>query len=373
MALGPVFLAYHLLLVLSATGVAVAVRRIAPNAGRLSVFLAPLALLALAFALAVLVAWVHPFGTDFLAMRLLAQTLFGELPVLAAAMAWTRWRRGARLGAAGPAALCLALLAIYAEAYHREPHDLKVRRHAVALSPGRTPKGNLRIVHLSDIQTAVVGTYEGAAIDRALALAPDVVVLTGDYVHARPDTSRRRALRDLKPLLARLRVVPGGVFAVRGDTDREWPEPLAGLGFHLLDDTVETVSLPGGSTLAVAGLGRLTTRGGDPATLRELTSLARPADIRILIGHNPDFVLPLGRQIHAHLALAGHTHGGQVALPFFGPLITKSRLPRRYASGLHAMNGGWLHVSAGVGMERGAAPQVRFLAPPEICAIEVEY
>ena len=75
----------------------------------------------------------------------------------------------------------------------------------------------------------------------------------------------------------------------------------------------------------------------------------------------------------AHLALAGHTHGGQVVLPFFGPPMTLSRLPRRYAGGLHDYHGLPLHVSRGIGMERGSAPQIRFLCPPEICVIELRY
>jgi len=56
-----------------------------------------------------------------------------------------------------------------------------------------------------------------------------------------------------------------------------------------------------------------------------------------------------------------------------GAPITKTRLPRRYASGLHDYAGVPIHVSAGVGMERGAAPQLRFLCPPEISLLEVTY
>jgi predicted MPP superfamily phosphohydrolase len=48
-------------------------------------------------------------------------------------------------------------------------------------------------------------------------------------------------------------------------------------------------------------------------------------------------------------------------------------LPRLYASGLHDYQGMPLHVSAGVGMERGTAPQIRFLCPPEICLLEITY
>jgi predicted MPP superfamily phosphohydrolase len=106
--------------------------------------------------------------------------------------------------------------------------------------------------------------------------------------------------------------------------------------------------------------------------MERLVRGAPSGDLRIVFGHNPNFVAqlaPLGKV--ADLVLAGHTHGGQVALPFLGPPYTKTSLPNRYASGLHDYMGLPLHVSAGIGMERAAAPQIRFLCPPEICLLEV--
>ncbi len=70
----------------------------------------------------------------------------------------------------------------------------------------------------------------------------------------------------------------------------------------------------------------------------------------------------------AHLVLAGHTHGGQVCVPFVGALVTNCDLPTRYAKGLHRWTGAdssepWLHVSAGVGTSPYA--RIRFACPPE--------
>ncbi len=82
----------------------------------------------------------------------------------------------------------------------------------------------------------------------------------------------------------------------------------------------------------------------------------------------------LAGRARVDLALAGHTHGGQIVLPFFGPPLTLTGLERPYAAGgLHDYHGIPLHVSRGVGMERGSAPQVRFLCPPEICLLDVTY
>lgn len=88
-----------------------------------------------------------------------------------------------------------------------------------------------------------------------------------------------------------------------------------------------------------------------------------------MISHAPDFIDAL--PVHVDLVLAGHTHGGQVVVPLLGPPKTASRLPRLYAGGLHDYRGTPLHVSRGVGMERGFAPPVRFLCPPEVCIVDL--
>jgi predicted MPP superfamily phosphohydrolase len=109
----------------------------------------------------------------------------------------------------------------------------------------------------------------------------------------------------------------------------------------------------------------------EPEWLRALFARGPSAPHRIVISHAPDFVDSLPSPVE--LVLAGHTHGGQVVLPFFGPLRTGTRLPRRYAGDLHDFAGTPLHVSRGVGMERDFAPQVRFFCPPEICVLDVRF
>jgi predicted MPP superfamily phosphohydrolase len=306
-----------------------------------------------------------------ISLRLLGQALFGEGVLLAVGLCWThrRARRPARSVQFG--AVAAGLLAVYVEAYHLEPHMLKVRRHKVEAAAGYANPRMIRILHVTDIQTPAIGAHEERALRAGLAERPDLIVLTGDYVQdalGRP--TEDQAAADLRRLIAHIGFdAPLGVFATEGDVGPPCREVFAGTGVRCLVDASAVVALPDGGTLGITGLSGGRGRERDPAWLAWLLSRGPGADHRIVISHSPDFVDAM--PVDVDLVLAGHTHGGQVVLPFVGPLTTASRLPHRYAGGLHDYEGTPLHVSRGVGMERGFAPPVRFLCPPEICVLEM--
>jgi predicted MPP superfamily phosphohydrolase len=304
-------------------------------------------------------------------LRLLGQALFGEAILMAAAVAWLHHRARRPTRAAVLAASAVALVAIYVEAYRIEPQSLRVRHHVVDDARGQPAARTIRILHLTDIQTPAIGAHEELALRTGLAARPDLIVLTGDYVQdalGRP--TEAQAARDLQALITRIGFdAPLGVFATEGDVGPPCRDVFAGTRVQCLTDASALVALPGGGTLGITGLSRGRGRERRPAWLAGLLSRAPSADHRIVISHSPDFVD--AAPVDVDLVLAGHTHGGQVVLPLIGPLTTASRLPRRYAGGLSDYGGTPLHVSRGVGMERGFAPPVRFLCPPEICVLDV--
>jgi hypothetical protein len=269
----------------------------------------------------------------------------------------------------------LLLLAVYVEAYHREPHDLHVRRHTLDLSRGRADARVLRLLHLSDFQACEIGPYEHQVIQRAREQGADLIVFTGDYIQERLARTGARAAQEFTALLRREGLqAPLGVFAVSGDVDGEgWQRMFDGTGVTILDNRSTRIALPGGRHLSLIGLDVETSLGDDAEKIRRLVAAAPPDDLRIVIGHRPDFVRARAGQRSVDLALAGHTHGGQVVLPFFGPPLTISRLPRQYAGGLNVYQDLPLHVCRGTGMERRIAPQIRFLCPPEICMFQLRY
>jgi len=301
--------------------------------------------------------------------RLMGQALFGEAILLAAALAWAHRRVGQRLRAAVCGACVATLVLVYVEAYRVEPRMLKVRQHVV--NADFRDAAPIRILHLTDIQTPSIGAHEERALRAGLAVHPDLIVLTGDYVQdalGRP--TEEDAARDLRALMARIGFdAPLGVYATEGDVGPSCRDVFAGTPVQCLVDASTVVALPDGDTLGITGLSRGRGRERDSAWLAWLLSKGPGADHRIVISHSPDFVDAM--PVSVDLVLAGHTHGGQFVVPFFGPPVTASRLPRLFAGGLHDFRGTPLHVSRGVGMERGFSPPVRFLCPPEICVVDL--
>ena len=89
-------------------------------------------------------------------------------------------------------------------------------------------------------------------------------------------------------------------------------------------------------------------------------------DACIALSHNPDSFLELLDR-PASWVLSGHTHGGQVSIPWLGPPLLPVR-NRRFASGHHVMGGRNLYVNRGLGWVR----KIRFNCPPEITVFELQ-
>jgi predicted MPP superfamily phosphohydrolase len=96
-----------------------------------------------------------------------------------------------------------------------------------------------------------------------------------------------------------------------------------------------------------------------------------PANLfSIFVYHEPDEILEVARDRY-DLYLCGHTHGGQVRLPFYGALITFSKFDKRYEMGLYHEGVTTMYVNRGIGMAKWPQPEVRFLARPELTVIDL--
>lgn len=291
------------------------------------------------------------------------------LPLVGAGVLALGWRWGS---APWPRALAVALLVpapVGAYATHVEPHWLRVDHLPVAVGVERAGDDPVRVAVLADLQTSGVGDHERRAVDEVLAAEPDLILLPGDLFQG-SDAQLAATEDDLRHQLGRLRA-PGGVFFVRGDVDGggRADRLLAGTGVVVLDDEVVETRI-GDRTVRIGGT-RL--RYDTPAADRVRAELeATPADgaLTVLLGHRPDTVLHLPAGSRVDLTVAGHTHGGQVVVPGFGPLLTLSEVPRDVGrGGLHRVAGNQVYVSPGVGVERGDAPQVRLFNRPAVAVL----
>ena len=228
--------------------------------------------------------------------------------------------------------------------------------------PGLAPElDGLRILHLSDFHLGK-RSLNGRALEKAVAWAEardtDLVAVTGDLV------TRRRGEPALERAVARLRA-RHRVFAVLGNHDvhesrdpfGERTDAAAALGAVLLSDSAVSVELRG-VRLQVAGV--------DPGSYMRRRARAweladSAAALRILLCHFPGVVdrLPPGA---FHLVLAGHTHGGQICVPFPGGKLRLEHLGARYWEGLYRPPAAALHVSRGLGT---SFVPFRFLARPQ--------
>ncbi|MTI18453.1 metallophosphoesterase [Rhodobacteraceae bacterium RKSG542] len=276
------------------------------------------------------------------------------------------------------AALGLGLYAVIIEPQLR----LRVTKYDLPLFKDKDLARPLKIVVLSDIHACkpwMSAAHIARIVKRANALSPDIIMLLGDYetgIH-KPFCLGFLKPEEWAPPLGALKA-PHGIYAVLGNHD--WSEDLEGsrralLKEHItvLENQSSRVSVGGNNHLWVAGLadqysddGKLHGPGRRDdlrATLEQVEQDGRPI---ILLAHEPDIFpqVPDG----VSLVLSGHTHGGQVLLPFIGAIKVPSLHGKRFVYGRHDEGSKTLIVSAGLGCSQ---LPIRFRCAPEIVEINL--
>lgn len=293
------------------------------------------------------------FGRIFLPFRMIAWSLFLHLPLLLIVAGW-------ELRSKAAFALAGVIFAVGADAFLLEPRLL--RESVVEVRSPRLQRA-WTVALVADLQTDRVGEYERAALERALAAKPDLVLFAGDYLQLHDEQKWVDGIPVFRELLREVGFVGPDAppaYAVKGNMEwrRGWEALFEGSS---VEPVLETSTFQHGE-LAVTALSFDASFGREPVPAAE-------QGFQIVFGHGPDFALerPPGQ-----LLLAGHTHGGQVRLPFIGPLLTFSKVPRAWAAGLTRTGPEQaLYVSRGVGMERGDAPRLRFNCLPELVFVHL--
>jgi predicted MPP superfamily phosphohydrolase len=264
--------------------------------------------------------------------------------------------------------LLLIVLLLGLWAFVVEPNRLTVNEVTINLPNWPPGFERLRIVLISDLH--VGSPYIDVAklqriVETTNAIQPDLILLAGDFMvtSGGQQIIEPEIIADnLKSLRSRF-----GVFAVLGNHDwwyggERVRAALNAVGIRVLENDVARIEQQG-KTLWVAGLADAWTRKPDIAgTLQKVTD---DGPI-IALTHNPD-LFPIIPQRVA-LTLAGHTHGGQVNIPFIGRPQVPSQYGERYAIGHIEEGNRHLFVTPGVGTSILA---VRFRVPPEISVLTI--
>ncbi len=241
-----------------------------------------------------------------------------------------------------------------------EPNQIGVERVTIPLARLPGAFDGMTVVQLSDLHYGPYVSHEHLAqsIQMANALKPDLMVLTGDLVN-----QSWKYIQPCAELLGQLRA-PYGVFAVLGNHDYYVGyldmllRALRQNGVRVLRNQAAPLTR-GRSTLYLVGLDDLWQGLTD---LRGALSAAPHNACKIVLLHEPDYA-DVCAQAEVDLQLSGHSHGGQVRLPFWGPLVLP-RFGEKYPMGLaRAGNFTQVYTTRGVGL---LPPPIRFNCPPEI-------
>lgn len=231
---------------------------------------------------------------------------------------------------------------------------------------------NMKIALISDIHYNSFMDFErlSGMIDKINAASPDVILFAGDLFD-KPDklavneTTREELIYLLKTLEA-----PYGKFAVLGESDhasKSLEEAMQNIfyyaDFELLNNSSVLLHKDGTHSINLIGIDSQI--GGKPDINKAMENIDTN-NFTIVLTHAPDLVssLPLNS---IDLVVAGHSHGGQIALPFFGPVLRKDGA-RKYTHGTTTINNTVIMVGNGLGTTDF---DIRLFAPPQCIMIRL--
>ncbi len=270
-----------------------------------------------------------------------------------------------------PVIAALAVVLLYC-AMFAEARRIRVTRVELAVKDLHPSLQGLTICHLSDMHVARYGTHEKILHRILSGLHADICAITGDMV-CTPNgiIPMAQVLNGLTPRLGILTVPGNGEHKLKISTS-ELSDRLREAGVKLLVNSHESLDV-NGARVNVVGVDDPFGGFSDPGAA--MSGMPR-ADLTILMAHSPDILVDEAVGF-ADLILAGHTHGGQIRLPFIGALWLHCRyrlgisdgyfshqtLSRKLGRRLDRVQ---MYVSRGTGTGKVYA---RFLCPPEVVLI----
>lgn len=243
-------------------------------------------------------------------------------------------------------------------AYFIEPYWPQVKH--IEIRTAKLKESGLTVVQISDLHCEKKIRNERKLPGIVNSLHPDIILFTGDGINEPAGVPVfRKTMSEMKAGL--------GKFAVCGNYDSWYwknTDLLGGTGFIELNKQVVALK-KGMENVTVSGIrsengfADLGFSGGIPQNAYNIFMFHYPGMNKKLADKGVD------------LFLSGHTHGGQVALPFYGAMVTLSQYGKRFEAGRYDINGKVLYVNRGIGMEGANIPRLRFFTRPEITVFHI--
>lgn len=259
-----------------------------------------------------------------------------------------------------------------------EPYRLRTQREPLSFDFDG-PDTPLRVVHFSDIHYDILprSVWE-RTIEMTLELKPDLIIVTGDFFHRTPKLPVDEFLDGLRRLSAHCPLY--GCLGNHDDRTKKSNNPippghtratfvtmlLESTGMHVLRNRSERITIHG-CDIAITGID---TESHDH-NLRAVFDGTDSAQLHLVMAHDPRVWRPLNQlvgsgKVRCDLMMAGHTHGGQLRVPFIGFSVCPL-LGVKYGYRLYKLPHFYLNVNPGIVSLRG----VRFNCPPEITLLEI--
>ncbi|XQY93262.1 metallophosphoesterase [Metabacillus sp. HB246100] len=250
----------------------------------------------------------------------------------------------------------------YSYARYFEPSLLDITNFNIENEKLPLSFDGFKVVQFSDTHLSNYFTLDRleTIVEKMNSISPDIVFFTGDLMD---EPNQYEYVNKIVPVLEKIKA-PYGKYAIYGNHDHGgygtdiYKNVIEMSGFTLLNNQVVTIQKQDGTKISVSGLDDLML--GKPSYEGTLGNL-NPEIFNILLAHEPDAALET-HQYSVDLQLSGHSHGGQIQLPFYGPLITPP-YATEYFEGMYEVGNMKLYVNRGLGTTR---LPFRFLSTPEI-------
>lgn len=254
--------------------------------------------------------------------------------------------------------LCVLISCVILYARYIGTSGLFIKEYKITNSILTESYHGLKIIHLSDIHYGMTTNEKEmiTLVQKVNELKPDLIFLTGDLFDTSityDDNDEVILSRELNNMQAKM-----GKYAITGNHDQDsklWKLVIENGGFKSLDDSYELIYQNNKQPIFIAGLSSSMTSSktfSDKAKtindlLSQLESSKNPPLYHILLIHEPDFIDQIDHSKY-ELILAGHSHNGQVRLPFIGALVLPPNAKKYYKESYQVDNS-QLYISSGIG------------------------